>query len=170
MPKPGLERLEKDLDICVQHLKETGNTETHLEKLFVGLVLSLIYREYERCIRDSIVQRAKRAGDDRLVRFVGLSVKQLGMVSSKLRKNVYKTFDEESKKAQSSTIKDAWKKYDELRDLRNKAVHDEDVSEGLNTILEMHRKASEAVCNIRDIVLGDTKQDPMTYDDYGKIP
>ena len=166
MLKPGLERLEIDLNICAQHLKETGNTETHLEKLIVGLALGLIYREYERCIRDSIVQRAKITGDDHLAQYVKLSVRRLGMASNKLQRDIYKTFSGDPKKTPSKVVKNAWKKYDKLRELRNTAMHHEDVSKGLDDVLEMHHRARVAVYDIRDTVLGDTKQHPMSYDDY----
>ena len=165
MPKPNLERLEKDLKMYIQHLKETGNAETRLRELSVGFVLGLIYGEYEKCIRDSIVQRAKRTGDDHLVQYVKLSVKQLGMVQSKLM-SVYYAFGGDPKKTRSDTLKTAWSNYDKLRDLRNMAMHGKDVSEGLDTVLEMHGKAKEAVYSIREMVFGDTKQDTVSYDDY----
>ena len=150
----------------IQHLKETGNTETRLGKLSVGFVLGLIYGEYQRCIRDSIIQRTEKLGDDHLTQYVELSMKRLGMGQHALQENIYKAFDGGSEKTQTRISTSAWKKYNKLIALRNKAMHGEKVSVKLDIVLEMHHKAAEVVRGIRDVLLGDEKLDPVLDQGY----
>ncbi len=169
MPKPNLERLEKDLKMYVQHLKETGNIETRLGELSVGFVLGLIYGEYQRCIRDSIMQRVEKLGDDHITQYVELSMKRLGMGKHALQENVYKAFGGGSEKMQTHISTGAWKKYNKLIALRNKAMHGEEVFVKLDNVLEIHHKAAEVVRGIRDTLAGDEKHDPVLDQGYRHI-
>ena len=169
MRNPGLECLEKDLQMYTQHLKETGNTETRLGKLSVGFALGLIYGEYQRCIRESVMQRVEKLGDDHITQYVELSMKRLGMGRYTLQENIYKAFGGDSEKTQTRISTGAWRKYNKLIALRNKAMHGEEVSVKLDNVLEIHHKAAEVVRGIRDTLVNGEKHDPVLDQGYRHI-
>ena len=149
-----LDALDTDLAMCVRHLNETGNTETRLGGLFVGFALGHIYAEYQKSIHDAIIQRAKKSGDIQLARYVEVSLRRLGMGAGILRQNILAVFCDDVNKSQASISKTAWKAYDDLIETRNKAMHGADISEGLDDVMRMHRKAREVVYVIRTVLLG----------------
>ena len=150
----GMEELDADLDMCVRHLNETGNMETRLGGLFVGFSLGHIYAEYQKSIHDAITQRAKKSGDMQLARYVEVSLRRLGMGANALRQNILAVFCDDVSKSQARVPKTAWTAYENLIKTRNKAMHGVDISEGLDDVMRMHRRAREVVHVIRTVLLG----------------
>lgn len=164
MPDMRFEDLEKDLDMCVQHMKDTDNTETRLGRLFVRFVLGHIYGEYQKYIREAMVQRSKKSGDVRLAQYVELSTRRLGMGARTLRRDVYEVFGGGHDKTPSYIPQTAWNTYDSLVKLRNRAMHGEDVREGLGDVVQMHTEARNVVYAIRLALLGDREYEGISRD------
>lgn len=162
MPDMGLEDLERDLDMCVRHLRDTNNTKTRLGRLFVGFVLGHIYSEYQKYIRKAMVQRSKKSGDAKLSQYVELSTRRLGMGASTLRRDVYEVFGGNHGKTPSHVSKTAWKTFDSLINLRNRAMHGEDVREELGDVVQMHTEARNVVYAIRLALLGDREYEGIS--------
>lgn len=158
----GLGDLEEDLELCVLHLKSTDNTETRLGDLFVGFILGRIYGEYQRCIREAMIQRANKSNDGRLVRYVELSTRRLGMAANALRRDIYDVFGNDLDKAQARVPKTAWITYNGLVALRNRVMHGEDVQKNLDGVVRMHLEARNVVYAIRIVLLGDREYSDNT--------
>ena len=150
-----LERLEEDLEMCIQHLQETGNVETRLGNLFVGFILGRIYGSYQRCIHGAIIQRAKKSGDTQLAEYTVLSIKRLGMNADTLQHSVFDVFGNDIDQTRISVSQEVWKAYKNLIKIRNKAMHGEDIREGLDEVINLHRKAREVVYTAQTILLRD---------------
>ena len=155
----ALEDLDVDLAMCTRHLNETGNTKTRLGDIFPVFALGHICAEYQKYIRDAMTQGAKKSGDMQLARYVDLSLKRLGMGSDALQQNILAVFSDDISKNRACVPNAAWTAYRNLIKTRNKAMHGVDISEGLDDVIRMHRKAREVVHVIRTRLLGGREYD-----------
>ena len=101
-----------------------------------------------------MIQRAKKSGDIQLSRYVEVSLWRLSMGADILRKNILNVFCDDVSKNQARVSRTAWTAYENLIKTRNKAMHGADISEGLDDVMQMHRKAREVVYVIRTVLLG----------------
>ena len=160
---PGvLEDLDMDLAMCTRFLNETGNTEARLGSIFPVFVLGHICAEYQKSIRDAMIQRAKKSGDMQLARYVELSLKRLGMGADTLRQNVLVVFSDDVSKNRACVSNTAWTACQNLIKARNKAMHGVDTSERLDDVIRMHCKAREVVHVIRSVLLGSREYDGVS--------
>lgn len=138
--------LDKDLDLCARHVRESGNTKTRLGCLFAGFALGLIYGVYQRSIRTAIIQRTRNCHDADVVEYVEHSLRYSNMSLRTIESNIFGIFgDSHSPKVDTLVTESARKEYKRLINVRNKAMHGEDVRKSLDEVIRMHHVAKGVV-------------------------
>lgn len=138
--------LDRDLDLCARHIRESGNTKTRLGCLFAGFALGLIYGAYQRSIRTAIIRRTSNCHDADVVMYVERSLRYSNMSLRTIESNIFGIFgDGHSPKVDALVTESARKEYKQLINIRNKAMHGEDMRKSLDEVIRMHHVAKGVV-------------------------
>lgn len=74
-PRITLPVIENAIRSCETHLNSSGARGSEIESYFMCYLLILICGEYEKLIKEKVVERARRASDPDLASFVERTVK-----------------------------------------------------------------------------------------------
>jgi hypothetical protein len=162
--------LDKDLDLCARHIRESGNTNTRLGCLFAGFALGLIYGVYQRSIRTSVIRRTRNCHDVDVVKYVEHSLRYSNMSLRTIESNIFDIFGEgHSPKVNALVTEAARKEYRQLINARNKAMHGEDRRKSLDEGIRMHHVAKGVVYVAVEVLSG---EDDSIFDnpaEYGPL-
>ena len=141
-----MEHLDKDLDLCIRHVRESGNAKTHLGHLFAGFVLGLIYSGYQRSIRAAVIRRTMKCCDADVVQYVEQSLRHSNMSLRTIESSIFAIFDDDHNPKVGALVTEAARKeYSQLISARNKAMHGEDIQKSLDEVIRMHHVAKGVV-------------------------
>ena len=138
--------LDKDLDLCARHVRESGNAKTRLGRLFAGFALGLIYSDYQRSIRAAVIRRTMNCRDADVVQYVEQSLRHSNMSLRTIESSIFAIFGDGHNPKVGALVTDATRKeYSHLINARNKAMHGEDMRKSLDEVIRMHHVAKGVV-------------------------
>lgn len=141
-----MEDLDRDLDLCARHVRESGNTKTRLGSLFAGFALGLIYGVYQRSIRTAVIRRTRNCHDADVVGYVEHSLRYSNMSLRTIESSIFGIFgDGHGPKVDALVTEAARNEYRQLIITRNKAMHGEDMRKSLDEVIRMHHVAKGVV-------------------------
>ena len=159
--------LDKDLDLCARHVRESGNAKIRLGHLFAGFVLGLIYSGYQRSIRAAVIRRTIKCRDAGVVQHVEQSLRHSNMSLRTIESSIFAIFDDGHNPKVGALVTDAARReYSQLINARNKAMHGEDVQKSLAEVIRMHHVAKGVVHAAMDVLSeegGSVFDSPVEY-------
>jgi len=145
------------ITLCDSHLHNTNSRGSEIETYLTKYLLILICSNYEKRIRELIIERVKRTNDMDLVSFVDKTYRSSlrSLRLSELRGNFLKRFSEKYLKDFDNKIipnNDTAIKYGNIVENRNAAAHGGDVNMTFRELVESIKIAETVISTLAEIL------------------
>ncbi|MGD0422492.1 MAG: HEPN domain-containing protein [Candidatus Bathyarchaeia archaeon] len=154
-PRITLPVIENAIRSCETHLNSSGARGSEIESYLTRYLLILICGEYEKLIKEKVVERARRASDPDLASFVERTVKSFrGLRISEIKGGVLRKFSDNHVAMfdQKTKNTEAIYRYSNIVENRHMTAHGQTVNMTFSELVTSFRMAESILISLSEVL------------------
>lgn len=145
--------IERAIEDCKAHLEKTGAKNTEIESYLTRFLLICICGEYEKAIKQMIVERARRAGDTELVSYIENTVETFKTTRiCDIRKKILRRFSVDCQRVFDTKMGsgEAKERYENIVTNRHLCAHGEPINMTFEELELSYNQAKDVLSAISE--------------------